>query len=77
MRVMMKYSTIPTSSCEAFTYGQVEDYTVNIASSGRAVASETKDLITDIKVYPNPAREVLYISNTTSEDTESTIWVEN
>ncbi|WP_185290371.1 reprolysin-like metallopeptidase [Chryseobacterium lactis] len=68
MRVMMKYSTIPTSSCEAFTYGQVEDYTVNIASSGRAIASETKDLITDIKVYPNPAREVLYISNTTSEE---------
>jgi hypothetical protein len=34
MRVMMKYSSVP-SSCEAYTYGQVEDYTLNIVSSGR------------------------------------------
>jgi hypothetical protein len=27
-----------------------------------------KRLITDIKVYPNPARDILNISNTTSED---------
>ncbi|WP_369385263.1 choice-of-anchor D domain-containing protein [Jejuia pallidilutea] len=29
MRVSMKYNGIPTS-CESFTYGEVEDYTVNI-----------------------------------------------
>ena len=29
MRVSMKYNSIPTS-CETFTYGEVEDYTVNI-----------------------------------------------
>ncbi|AZA89336.1 Chitinase A1 precursor [Chryseobacterium nakagawai] len=68
MRVMMKYSTIPTSSCEAYTYGQVEDYTVNITSSGRGELSNTKDLITDIKLYPNPVKDIMYISNTTSED---------
>ncbi|WP_160137727.1 reprolysin-like metallopeptidase [Chryseobacterium sp. c4a] len=68
MRVMMKYSTIPTSSCEAYTYGQVEDYTVNIVSSGRGDLSNTKDLITDIKLYPNPVKDIMYISNTTSED---------
>lgn len=68
MRVMMKYSSIPTSSCETYTYGQVEDYTLNIASSGRGITADTKDLITDIKLFPNPAKDVLHISNTTSED---------
>lgn len=68
MRVMMKYSSIPTSSCEAYTYGQVEDYTLNIVSSGRGELSNTKDLITDIKLYPNPVKDIMYISNTTSED---------
>lgn len=35
MRVSMKYNGIP-SSCETFTYGEVEDYTVNITSGGGA-----------------------------------------
>jgi hypothetical protein len=34
MRVSMKYNAVPTS-CESFTYGQVEDYTVNIVSTAR------------------------------------------
>ncbi|SHL70520.1 Por secretion system C-terminal sorting domain-containing protein [Chryseobacterium contaminans] len=68
MRVMMKYSSIPASSCEAYTYGQVEDYTINITSSGRGELSNTKDLMTDIKLYPNPVKDIMYISNTTSED---------
>lgn len=33
MRVSMKYNAIPTS-CETFTYGEVEDYTVNIQGGG-------------------------------------------
>ncbi|MCF6133136.1 reprolysin-like metallopeptidase [Flavobacterium wongokense] len=37
MRVSMKYNGVPTS-CEAFSYGQVEDYTVNIQA---AVADTT------------------------------------
>ncbi len=36
MRVSMKYNGVPTS-CEAFSYGQVEDYTLNI----QAAASDT------------------------------------
>lgn len=33
MRVSMKYNGIPTA-CESFTYGEVEDYTVNIVTGG-------------------------------------------
>jgi hypothetical protein len=33
MRVSMKYNGLPTA-CETFTYGEVEDYTVNIVSAG-------------------------------------------
>ena len=33
MRVSMKYNGIPTS-CEIFTWGEVEDYTINLTSGG-------------------------------------------
>ena len=68
MRVMMQYSSIPSSSCGSYTYGQVEDYTLNIVSSGRGEDFDIKDMITDIKLYPNPARDILNVSNTTNED---------
>ena len=68
MRVMMQYSSIPSSSCGSYTYGQVEDYTLNIISSGRGEDFDVKNLMTDIKLYPNPVRDILNISNTTSED---------
>ncbi len=38
MRVSMKYNAIPTS-CETFTYGEVEDYTVIIQAAGPDVTS--------------------------------------
>lgn len=68
MRVIMRYSTTPTTPCGSITYGQVEDYTVNIVSSGKTDLLNTKDLITDIKLYPNPVRDILTVSNTTSEE---------
>ncbi|NMR32706.1 T9SS type A sorting domain-containing protein [Chryseobacterium aquaticum] len=68
MRVMMQYSSIPSSSCGSYTYGQVEDYTLNILSSARGEDFNINNLMTDIKLYPNPARDVLNISNTTVED---------
>jgi chitodextrinase len=33
LRVSMKYNGVPTS-CETFTYGEVEDYTVNLGAAG-------------------------------------------
>ena len=41
MRVSMKYNGVPTS-CETFTYGEVEDYTVNLeAGSGADTEAPT------------------------------------
>ena len=42
LRVAMKYNGVPTS-CEAFSYGEVEDYTVNIVAG---VADTVKPVIT-------------------------------
>ncbi len=63
MRVILRYSTTPTGPCDSFTYGEVEDYAVKI----------TEDLaVTDIRqsnisVYPNPATDVINISNVSSK----------
>ncbi len=63
MRVSMKYNGIPTS-CEAFSYGQVEDYTVNI-TSGTGKNESIATAAADIKVFPNPARDILNVTGTT------------
>lgn len=68
MRVMMQYSSIPSSSCGSYTYGQVEDYTLNIVSSGKGDVLNAGDLITDVKLYPNPVKDVLSISNATTDE---------
>ncbi len=62
MRVMMKYSTAPTSPCGNYTYGQVEDYTVNIVSAAREV--ENVVVKPEFTIYPNPVKgNILNVSN--------------
>ena len=62
MRVMMKYSTAPTSPCGTYTYGQVEDYTVNITATAKVDEGNTKAL--SFGLYPNPVTgDVLNITN--------------
>jgi chitodextrinase len=61
MRVSMKYNAIPTA-CEAFSYGQVEDYTVNIVS-GAKESETSRNTITDIKLYPNPTSSIINITS--------------
>ncbi|WP_281324452.1 M4 family metallopeptidase [Flavobacterium sp. IMCC34518] len=62
MRVSMKYNAAQTA-CETFSYGEVEDYTVNIG--GAAIAGITastfaselgnEDNLFDFSLYPNPS----------------------
>jgi hypothetical protein len=58
MRVAMKYGGYP-GSCEVFSRGEVEDYTVNIVSSGSLESGseiEAQDEgLKKMKVYPNPS----------------------
>ncbi len=54
MRVSMKYNGTPTA-CEAFPYGQVEDYTINITASAARLTDDSA--VVAIKGYPNPLRE--------------------
>lgn len=75
IRVSMKYGGTPTS-CEAFAYGEVEDYTVNITPQQQFWSRSTDD--TDViegddetrgdgsgsarvTLYPNPARDYLIV----------------
>ncbi|RZJ53258.1 MAG: T9SS type A sorting domain-containing protein [Flavobacterium sp.] len=68
LRVSMKYNGIPTA-CESFSYGQVEDYTVNITAAGTIEEPEINDIAaitekvgTEITVYPNPVGNELNVS---------------
>ena len=61
MRVSMKYNAAPTA-CETFSYGEVEDYTVNVTASAGAPGIENpfasqlgNEEPSGFTVYPNPA----------------------
>jgi len=58
MRVSMKYNASP-ASCESFSYGEVEDYTVNITEPS---LSNNQFTINDVKIYPNPFNNSFNIS---------------
>jgi hypothetical protein len=51
LRISMKYNAYPTS-CEVFSYGEVEDYTVNILNQ---LVTELPSGKFELLMYPNPA----------------------
>lgn len=61
MRISMKYNGTPTS-CEAFGYGEVEDYTINVTRSF-ANNGETINAVqeSDFQIYPNPTSATLNV----------------
>ncbi|TYB79900.1 T9SS type A sorting domain-containing protein [Bizionia myxarmorum] len=64
MRVSMKYNGIPTS-CETFSYGEVEDYTVNIVSGGSSGGSTTVNLAITFDNYPEETSWAILQGSTT------------
>ncbi|MFT3793688.1 reprolysin-like metallopeptidase [Flavobacterium sp.] len=64
MRVSMRYNAVP-SACGSFTYGQVEDYTVNIVSAAREMEETIENTAKlNISLYPNPVKgDVINVSN--------------
>ncbi|WP_052444423.1 M4 family metallopeptidase [Flammeovirga sp. OC4] len=73
MRVAMKYGSASTP-CESFTYGEVEDYTVNISNSAsiNTIAQTLSNTRVEslgsalthssFDVYPNPAQSIINIT---------------
>ena len=65
MRVQMQYGAYATNSCTTFTYGEVEDYTVNITGNAQRTTSgeetvidpETIEAVNQFNLYPNPAND--------------------
>ncbi len=60
MRILKNYNTAPTNPCGSYSYGQAEDYLVNV-SIGTGV--ERMELPASWQVHPNPATDVLNIPN--------------
>jgi len=66
MRVTMKYNSA-ASPCETFTYGEVEDYTVNITDNTTNYMLSDNDAIelgnapAGLEIYPNPASSYLNV----------------
>ena len=62
MRVSMKYNATP-ASCEVFTAGEVEDYSVQIvpATNAQLAPASLERGSLDFEVYPNPVSEYLMI----------------
>ncbi|PLX19718.1 MAG: hypothetical protein C0599_10395, partial [Salinivirgaceae bacterium] len=69
MRVTMKYNAAPTS-CETFTYGEVEDYTV---SFGAKETTGINELAQEVNIYPQPADNMLHIEMTEAGDVAEVI----
>ena len=67
MRVSMKYNGTPTA-CETFSYGQVEDYTVNIISAAKETET-ARNSFTAIEVYPNPTTSLLNVTSVSEKAT--------
>jgi GEVED domain/Pregnancy-associated plasma protein-A/Secretion system C-terminal sorting domain/Fibronectin type III domain len=62
MRIQMKYNSSTITSCETFSYGEVEDYTLNIATTAREMnpgAAADAVVPMDVVVFPNPTTSEL------------------
>jgi hypothetical protein len=56
MRVSMSYNAA-ASSCESFSYGEVEDYTITIGGLARMIQTPS-----NVSLYPNPVTDQLNIA---------------
>ena len=75
MRIQMQYNSAPTSSCSSFTYGEVEDYTVNVVGNLQRSPAATLNLFAaDVfLLYPNPARDEVAIAFNASTNEKAAI----
>jgi len=63
MRVSLKYGGY-ASSCQTFSYGEVEDYSINIKAAGTLINPDlglALNELQDLQVTPNPFQETLQV----------------
>ncbi len=72
MRVSVKYGGYATP-CETFSYGEVEDYTVNLKVAGTLISGEST--VPSLDVYPNPFTGYLFMDYESNSDKEITVSV--
>ena len=75
MRIQMKYGSATTSSCGSFTYGEVEDYTVNITGNAALTSFVSQPDVTGL--YPNPASNEIFLSVQSDRQTQAKVSVYN
>ncbi len=76
MRVTLKYNATATP-CETFTYGEVEDYTINIGGVTTSRESNVLSFGTNekLQLYPNPvSKGVLFVRGVSDEEAKVTIY---
>ena len=62
MRVSMKYNANSTS-CETFSYGEVEDYYINVTGTSKISVGNKKEettiqnTVNEFKIFPNPTSQ--------------------
>jgi hypothetical protein len=69
LRVQMQYGAYTTNSCTTYTYGEVEDYTVNITGNAQSPAYNTEAVIdpeiieaaSSFILFPNPADDMVTV----------------
>ena len=78
MRVRISYNGTggnggaPISPCEVSTYGEVEDYTINITASS---ASLLENDLSEITIYPNPSNDILNIDLSSANEVVQSIFL--
>jgi chitodextrinase len=72
MRVSMQYNKA-ASPCDVFTYGEVEDYTINISASQNTspLADLMNSEIIEYSIYPSPASTFTNFAMSCTEDIEN------
>ena len=77
MRVSMKNNATPTS-CEVFSKGQVEDYTLNIVAVPEAIANNPANVNPENNInfdmFPNPVENILNVSFVDNQKTSYKIY---
>jgi hypothetical protein len=63
MRLLMKFTNDPAQAptpCEVFNFGQVQDFCINIRA-GATPSSQPSDNTPQLRIFPNPAAEMVVI----------------